>query len=103
MANIIDGLPGHSHLGQAWADDETAVSQAQAPARWRPTTRHHDETAVILTAIQAGIENLVAVQADKYKPVYILPPLTAHDRVAARVAREQYEHLSRKLFGPTNP
>lgn len=98
LLNIIDGLPRASHLGQANADDETQVTGQKASGVWRPSVRHHDEHAVILTAIHAVLENSLAVQADKYRPAFIPPPLTASDRVRARVAQDQFRKLSNTLF-----
>jgi hypothetical protein len=101
LLNIVDGLPHASHLGQARADDEEVArltGRAPAGPRWRPSVRHHDETAVILTAIQAGIENLISLQAEKYTPTPIQPPLTAVDRIREQAARKQYRRLESILF-----
>lgn len=101
LLNIVDGLPHASHIGQARADDEDLArrtGRAVKGPRWRPSVRHHDEHAVLLTAIQASLENLVALQAEKYKPAFILPPLTASDRLREDAARKKYQELSSILF-----
>lgn len=101
VLNIIDGLPSASHIGQAWADDDdiAANQTAGATVKWRPTTRYHDETAVILTAIQSGIENLISVQAENYKPNYLPQPLTARERIRARESSRRLARVH-ELFKP---
>lgn len=65
---------------------------------WRPSVRWHDETAVILVAIQHGIENLLSIQADKYRQKFIEPPPTAAERVWSRVASDRLSVIAETLF-----
>lgn len=98
LANVIDGLPQHSHYGEAVAMDRSLVDPNAKPVQPRPAMREWTPIVELLAAMYGRMNDFVQTQATKDLKLKPWPtPITAHDLVRAEERKRRRALMERRI------
>lgn len=98
---MIDGLPRHSHYGEAIAMDKALVDPQQQDrpgSQPRPSMREWSPEVELLAAVFNRMNSFVQTQAEKDLKLKPWPtPLTAAELVTAEQRRQRRARLTERI------